>query len=119
MKPRSNRALISQVRRVLQDVASRQRERERLLKRRLPLERPERCGAKTRSGYLGNAPCRRWPVPGRRRCRLHGGLALGATSREGLARLVEAGRRGGIASGIARRAKRDALLSQDPSEGDT
>jgi hypothetical protein len=33
-----------------------------------------RCGAKTR---LGN-PCRRLPVHGRKRCRLHGGLSPGA-----------------------------------------
>jgi glucans biosynthesis protein len=33
-----------------------------------------RCGAKTRAG----APCRRSPVKGRKRCRLHGGLSPGA-----------------------------------------
>jgi glucans biosynthesis protein len=33
-----------------------------------------RCGAKTRAG----SPCRRAPVQGRRRCRLHGGLSPGA-----------------------------------------
>ena len=33
-----------------------------------------RCGAKTRAG----PPCRRLPVQGRRRCRLHGGLSPGA-----------------------------------------
>ena len=33
-----------------------------------------RCGAKTRAG----APCRRAPVRGRKRCRLHGGLSPGA-----------------------------------------
>jgi glucans biosynthesis protein len=33
-----------------------------------------RCGAKTRAG----SPCRRPPVQGRKRCRLHGGLSPGA-----------------------------------------
>src|SRR5207249_6747429 len=33
-----------------------------------------RCGAKTRAG----TPCRRPPVRGRKRCRLHGGLSPGA-----------------------------------------
>jgi hypothetical protein len=33
-----------------------------------------RCGAKTRAG----SPCRRPPVRGRQRCRLHGGLSPGA-----------------------------------------
>src|SRR5690606_35293513 len=31
-----------------------------------------RCGAKTRAG----TPCRQHPVPGRERCRVHGGLTL-------------------------------------------
>lgn len=34
----------------------------------------DRCGAKTRSG----SPCRKPKVPGRPRCRLHGGLSLAA-----------------------------------------
>ena len=33
-----------------------------------------RCGAKTRSGK----PCQLWPVKGRYRCRMHGGLSPGA-----------------------------------------
>src|SRR5437899_2097250 len=33
-----------------------------------------KCGAKTRAG----SPCRRPPVRGRKRCRLHGGLSPGA-----------------------------------------
>jgi glucans biosynthesis protein len=36
-------------------------------------QRP-RCGARTRAG----PPCRRPPVRGRKRCRLHGGLSPGA-----------------------------------------
>ncbi|MDA0990572.1 MAG: HGGxSTG domain-containing protein [Verrucomicrobia bacterium] len=31
------------------------------------------CGARTRSG----TPCKRFPVPGKRRCRMHGGLSTG------------------------------------------
>jgi hypothetical protein len=31
-----------------------------------------KCNAKTRS----NTPCKRFPVPSRTRCRLHGGLSL-------------------------------------------
>ena len=34
----------------------------------------ETCGAKTRSGE----PCKRAPVPGKTRCKLHGGLSTGA-----------------------------------------
>jgi hypothetical protein len=46
-----------------------------------PMDRPlsalsgwPECGAKTRAG----SPCRRRPVAGRKRCRLHGGLSPGA-----------------------------------------
>jgi len=38
------------------------------------LKKQPRCGARTRAG----APCRRPPVRGRKRCRLHGGLSPGA-----------------------------------------
>jgi glucans biosynthesis protein len=38
------------------------------------LSHESRCGAKTRAG----SPCRRPPVQGRKRCRLHGGLSPGA-----------------------------------------
>ena len=38
------------------------------------LKRQSRCGARTRAG----APCRRPPVRGHKRCRLHGGLSPGA-----------------------------------------
>lgn len=34
----------------------------------------ETCGAKTRSGE----PCKRAPVPGKTRCKLHGGLSKGS-----------------------------------------
>ena len=42
-----------------------------------------RCGAKLH-GQL--AWCRRWPVKGKKRCRLHGGLSTGAKTPEGKAR---------------------------------
>ena len=47
----------------------------------------QRCGAKLH-GKL--AACRRWPVPGRTRCRLHGGLSTGAKTPEGKARVLAA-----------------------------
>jgi hypothetical protein len=56
-----------------------------------------RCGAKLH-GQL--AWCRRWPVKGKKRCRLHGGLSTGAKTPEGKARALAAlseGRRRWIA----------------------
>jgi len=47
-----------------------------------PVKERPRCGAKTRAG----TPCRRWPVRGRRRCRLHGGASTGPRTVEGRAR---------------------------------
>ena len=38
-----------------------------------PVQTLIRCGAKTRSG----APCGKFPMEGKRRCRLHGGLSTG------------------------------------------
>ena len=38
-----------------------------------PVQTLIRCGAKTRSG----APCAKFPMEGKRRCRLHGGLSTG------------------------------------------
>ena len=43
----------------------------------------QRCGARTRTG----APCSRKPVPGKRRCRNHGGLSTGPKSPEAKERL--------------------------------
>jgi hypothetical protein len=40
---------------------------------------PERCGAKNRRGE----PCQKPPVPGKKRCRLHGGLSTGPKTAEG------------------------------------
>ena len=47
----------------------------------------QRCGAKL---HRKLAVCRRWPVPGRTRCRLHGGLSTGAKTPEGKARVLAA-----------------------------
>jgi hypothetical protein len=56
-----------------------------------------RCGAKL---HYKLACCRRWPVKGTKRCRLHGGLSTGARTPEGKARVLAAlteGRRRWIA----------------------
>jgi hypothetical protein len=50
-------------------------------------ERP-RCGAKTRSGK----PCQARVVPGKRRCRMHGGLSTGPRTAEGRSRIAAAQR---------------------------
>ena len=64
----------------------RQRRREqKRARRQAPL-----CGAKTRGGE----PCRRKAVPGKRRCRNHGGLSTGPKTAEGKARSLDALRRG-------------------------
>ena len=44
------------------------------------------CGAKTRSG----SPCKKIPLAGKRRCRLHGGLSTGPKTAEGKARISAA-----------------------------
>lgn len=56
-----------------------------------PLRRRSRpmCGAKTRNG----APCRMKIEPGRKRCRLHGGLSTGPKTAEGRERIAAAQRR--------------------------
>lgn len=59
------------------------------------------CGAKTRTG----APCKRKPIPGKKRCRNHGGLSTGARTIEGKA---NAGK-GLRAWHAARRAAKTAL----------
>ena len=46
-----------------------------------------RCGAKL---HNQRAWCRRWPVKGKKRCRLHGGLSTGAKTEEGKARALAA-----------------------------
>ncbi|TDE35057.1 helix-turn-helix domain-containing protein [Antarcticimicrobium sediminis] len=48
-----------------------------------------RCGARTRKG----TPCRAKALPGKTRCRFHGGLSTGPKTREGRDRIAEAQRR--------------------------
>ena len=51
------------------------------------IKKPKRlCGAKTRSG----TPCEKFPVAGKRRCRLHGGASTGPKSKEGRDRIAAA-----------------------------
>ena len=45
-----------------------------------------RCGAKTRSG----AACAKFPIEGKRRCRLHGGLSTGPKTAAGRAAISAA-----------------------------
>src|SRR5712671_810692 len=47
----------------------------------------QRCGAMLHDKL---AWCRRWPVKGKKRCRLHGGLSTGAKTPEGKARVLAA-----------------------------
>lgn len=42
----------------------------------------KKCGARTRAG----SPCERYPVPGRTRCRLHGGRRCRASLTPGISR---------------------------------
>ncbi len=55
----------------------------------LPTPFLSRCGAKTRKGTA----CRCQPIPGRRRCKFHGGLSTGPKTPEGRERIREALRR--------------------------
>ena len=56
-----------------------------------PLEKVLRpkCGARTRSGN----PCQAHVVPGKRRCRMHGGLSTGPKTAEGRDRIRQAQKR--------------------------
>lgn len=47
------------------------------------------CGAKCRDGH----PCRRQRLPGKKRCRLHGGASTGPKTAEGRKRIGDAQRR--------------------------
>ena len=51
-----------------------------------PAQTPIKCGAKTRSG----APCTKFPMEGKRRCRLHGGLSTGPKTPAGRAAISAA-----------------------------
>jgi hypothetical protein len=44
------------------------------------------CGAKTRTGN----PCAKFPIAGKRRCRLHGGLSTGPRTEEGKKKIAGA-----------------------------
>lgn len=47
------------------------------------------CGARTRAG----TPCKAKTVPGKGKCRLHGGCSTGPTTAEGRAKIAESNRR--------------------------
>jgi hypothetical protein len=47
----------------------------------------QRCGARVRHRH---GFCRKWPVPGKTRCRFHGGCSTGALTDEGKARSLAA-----------------------------
>jgi hypothetical protein len=67
------------------------------------------CGAKCRDGH----PCRRQKLPGKKRCKLHGGASTGPKTAEGRKRIGDAQRR----RAEDRRAKgRAASLYQRVSE---
>ncbi len=51
--------------------------------------KPKNCGARTRRGTL----CKCKPIPGKRRCKLHGGASTGPKTPEGRGRIAEAQRR--------------------------
>ncbi|MDC3124703.1 hypothetical protein OBB00_08330 [Gammaproteobacteria bacterium] len=51
-----------------------------------PGQKLVRCGAKTRSGV----PCAKFPIEGKRRCRLHGGLSTGPKTPAGKAAISAA-----------------------------
>lgn len=53
------------------------------------LPRPKRCGARTRKG----TPCRSMAIPGKTRCKFHGGASTGPRTAEGRARIAEAQRK--------------------------
>lgn len=53
-----------------------------------PKAPPQLCGAKTRSGE----PCKAKAMPGKRRCKNHGGMSTGPKTPEGRARIAAAAR---------------------------
>lgn len=65
--------------------------------------RPYPCGAKTRKG----TPCRALPVPGKARCRFHGGLSTGPRTAAGRAAIAESNRRRSHASMTGQQSRRD------------
>lgn len=61
-----------------------------------PKVKPALCGAMNRRGGC----CRAQVVPGRRRCRLHGGASTGPRTEEGRERIRESNRRRARASSM-------------------
>jgi hypothetical protein len=64
----------------------------------------QRCGARVRHRH---GWCRKWPVPGKERCRFHGGASTGAVTPEGKAKANaarEAGRQRWLAEMRAKKA---------------
>lgn len=53
-----------------------------------PMPVPKQCGAKTRSGH----PCQCKPLPGKRRCKFHGGLSTGPRTQAGREAIARAQR---------------------------
>jgi hypothetical protein len=68
-----------------------------------------RCDAKTRSGTL----CRKYPIKGKRRCRLHGGLSTGPKTAAGKARIAAAQfKHGRYVNWRERRAKKNSITKK-------
>jgi hypothetical protein len=70
----------------------------------------KRCGAKTRSGD----PCKNFPLKGKRRCKLHGGMSTGPKTAEGIERIRQASLKHGryTKEAISRRRVNRELLRQ-------
>ena len=67
------------------------------------------CGARTRS----NSPCAKYPIKGKHRCRLHGGLSTGPKTKAGKARIAAAQlKHGKYVNWRARREKEKAYFRQ-------
>jgi hypothetical protein len=68
----------------------------------------KRCGAKTRSDH----PCKNFPLKGKRRCKLHGGMSTGPKTAEGIERIRQASLKHGRYTKVAiprRRVNRELL----------
>ena len=74
-----------------------------------PTTKPRRCGAKTRSG----TPCAKYPLAGKRRCRLHGGLSTGPKTAAGRARIAAANTRHGKYVGWRAHREREKYYSAE------
>jgi hypothetical protein len=61
----------------------------RRLVRKIPRSQRPRCGARTRKG----APCQARPLPGKHRCKWHGGCSTGPKTEAGRERIRESNRR--------------------------